>query len=276
MKKEELEDKNYDQVEKDIDKILEEIDDTYEKYKDTMPEIQLRKLEAQKAKLEQTKFSVDIHNERRHLDELIQENEKQGLKKEIERLKFNHQMDLNNALINKVEDLNNMTQNQVEKIEKMLIKKKMKDAYRAATITSMVAFPFVRTKYFFYFTAGMMVKTFFLQLHSVLRRKSDDLSLPDINSLQRGEDALNEAINTTNDNIEILHYLTNETLSKYPDLRYDIEYMRYVNGLQEKLTNNHSQLTRKKNNVDKLLHRSKKDIKILKKTRKKEQEKIAA
>mgnify|MGYP002853168654 CR=1 FL=1 len=282
MKKEELEDKNYDEVEKEIDKLIDEIDDTITKYKDTMPEVQLRKLEAEKAKLEQTEFSldtqkkVDIHNERKHLDDLIHESEKQGLKKEIERLKFNHQMDLNNALINKVEDLNNMTQDQVERIEKVLIKKKMKDAYRAATITSMVAFPFVRTKYFFYFTAGMMVNTFFLQLHSVLSRKTEDLSLPDINSLQRGEDALNEAINVTNDNLVILHYLTEETLSKYPDLRYDLEYMRYVNGLQEKLTLNQSKLTRKKNNVDKLLHRSKKDIKQLKKVRKKEQERMAA
>ena len=86
IKKEDIEDKNYKDVENDLDLILKDIDDTRYKYKDTIPEVQLRKLEAQRAKIEQTKYSIDaqkkidINNEKKHLEEIIQESEKQGLK----------------------------------------------------------------------------------------------------------------------------------------------------------------------------------------------------
>ncbi len=281
MDKEDIEEKDYEKVEKEIDKILEEIDSATFKYKDRLSETQQAKLDAQKSKLKKTKYSidtqkkVDIDNERKHLEEIIMESEKLALKEEIDKLNMKHQMDLNDHLLEKVEDLNNKTQEQVAKIEKALIKKKLKDAYRTATISSMIALPFVRTKYFFYFTAGMMVKTFFLQLHSVLHRKSDKLSLPDISALKNGENALNEAINVTEENIETLNYLTQQTLSKYPELQFDREYRRYISGLTNRLNNNYDKLNKKKKAVSTILTRSKKDTLILKKVRKYEEDKAA-
>ena len=281
IKKEDIEDKNYEQVEKELDRILKDIDKTKYKYKDTMPEVQLRKLEAQEAKIEQTKYSIDaqkkidLNNERKHLEEIIQDSEKENLKQEINRLHLEHQMEMNNELLKRTDKITNLSEKQIADIEKRIIKKRLRDAYRHATITSMIAFPFIRSKYFFYFTAGMMVKTFFLQIGHVLNRNKDDLTVPDMIALKNGENALDEAINITDDNINTLNYLTIDTINKYPELQYDDEYINYVNGLKQRLNQNYDKLTRKRHIIDRTIHRSKKDIKILKKIRKKEMDKAA-
>lgn len=282
IKKEDIEDKNYKDVENDLDLILKDIDDTRYKYKDTIPEVQLRKLEAQRAKIEQTKYSIDaqkkidINNEKKHLEEIIQESEKQGLKEEIDRLNLQHRLDLNEEVIKRTNRLNTLSEKQLADIEKKIIKNRLREAFRHATITSMIALPFVRTKHFLYFTAGMMVKTFFLQIGHVLNRSNEPLSLPDINALKNGEDALNEAINVTEDNIDTLDYIVAETITKYPELKYDKEFVRYINGLQTRLNQNYNKLTRKRDIIDNTLHRSKRNIKILKKDLRKDQERMAA
>ena len=184
-------------------------------------------------------------------------------------------MEMNNELLKRTDKINTLSEKQIADIEKRIIKKRLRDAYRHATITSMVALPFVRSKYFFYFTAGMMVKTFFLQIGHVLNRNKDELTTPDLIALRNGENALDEAINVTNDNISELNYLTIDTLNKYPELQYDDEYIQYVNGLKQRLNQNYDKLTRKRHIIDRTIHRSKKDIKILKKIRKKEMDKAA-
>ena len=184
-------------------------------------------------------------------------------------------MELNNKLLGKLDKLDNVSQEQMAAIEKEIVKNRLREAYRHATITSMIAFPFVRTKFFFYFTAGMMVKTFLMQIEHVFNRRRDRLTTPDIIELRNGENALDEAINVKNDNISELNYLTMDTLNKYPELEYDSEYIQYVNGLKQRLNQNYDKLTRKRHIIDRTIHRSKKDIKILKKIRKKEMDKAA-
>ena len=135
IKKEDIEDKNYEQVEKELDRILKDIDKTKYKYKDTMPEVQLRGLEAQEAKIEQTKYSIDaqkkidINNERKHLEEIIQDSEKENLKQEINRLHLEHQMEMNNELLKRTDKITNLSEKQIADIEKRIIKKRLRDAF---------------------------------------------------------------------------------------------------------------------------------------------------
>ncbi len=276
IKKEDIEDKEYNKVYDEIDEILQEIDETMYKYRHKLPIIQLRKLEAQRAKIEKTKYSIDaqqkidINNERQHLNEVISESERKGLKEEINRRNMEHTMELNNKLLGKLDKLDNVSQEQIAAIEKEIVKNRLREAYRHATITSMIAFPFVRTKFFFYFTAGMMVKTFLMQIEHVFNRRRDRLTTPDIIELRNGENALNEAINTTEENMDTLEYLTSEAIARYPELQFDQEYVKYVKGLRERLNNNYNKLTKKRNIISHTLYRSKKDVKQLKKIRKKD------
>ena len=147
---------------------------------------------------------------------------------ELQKLHIENQLDINETLLNKIEDIEKLNATQIEIIEKKLIKKKLKRASQAMEIPSLLALPFVRNKYFFYFTIGLFVNNHFNFLHHIFRRKTKHYTTIDLSALRNGQDALNNALNLTAENIMYLEYLEQETLQKYPDLALDDEYLNMV------------------------------------------------
>ena len=182
-----------------------------------------------------------------------------------------NQIDLNNQLISKVEDLNNMNKDRVAEIEKKLIKTKIKKASRCLEIPSIIALPFIRNKFFAFFTAGLFVNNHFHFINSIFKRKTEDPKEPELDNLKKGKDALNKSLNLTVENLYYLDYLEQEILTRYPELYIDNEYLYYIAELRAKLNNSYIRLMKKKERLSKTQSKAKKNIKALKKTLKKTQ-----
>lgn len=275
-KKENIEDKDYSPVENKIDSLLDQIENFKLINENKLSEEQLEKLNKEQNKLRTYKDEIsdrkeiDINNEKLALEQLVSLEELEGLRKELKKLKLEHQIDLEQNLIKKAEDLDYLTQDRLEYVEKNLIKQKLRKALRILEVPSLIALPFVHNRYFHMFTAGILVNNHFNFLHGILRHRTANIEVPDLNGLMRGKDALENAINMTYENIEYLRFLEQEALNKYPDLMFDSQYMLYINCLKEKLMTNYQKLMQKQNHIDKHIYRTKFHLRRLKKTKQKE------
>ena len=139
----------------------------------------------------------------------------------------------------------------MSKIEKELIKLKIKKACKTLELPSILLLPFIRNKYFFYFTAGLFVSNHLNFLNLILRHKTSNFTKPELEEIRRGNDALNESLNLTNNNIAYLSYLENDIRTKYPELSYDEEYLIYINRLKYNLIKNQEKLLKKKKMIEK-------------------------
>lgn len=269
--KEELEDKNYEELEERINKMLDKITKFYIENENSMSEKQKLLLKNEISKLYNLKDNLhnqlenDIKQEEYQLERFIEDTETKGLKDKLKDMNIEHQIDLNNSLLNQVEDLNNMSQKSAAEIEKKLIKLKLRKASKTLEITSILALPFIRNKYFFYFTIGVLVNNHFNFLNNILKRKTIKNTNIEIDKIKRGRDALEKAINLNYDNINYLNQLEQDILLKYPELRFDNEYLSYINQLKNKLAKNYSQLIKKQKAIDKYCYKNLKLKKILKK-----------
>ena len=268
---EDLEDKNYEELEDRINKMLDKIEEFYLKNEKNMSQEQKKKLKHEMEKLYSLRDNLykhqenDIKQEEYILERYIEETETKGLKDKLKQMNLEHQLDLEDVLLNNIEDLNNINQKKVAAIEKKLIKQKLKKASKTLEISSLLALPFVRNKYFFYFTIGLLVNNHFNFLNSILKRKTITNNNIDLDKVKRGKEALEESINLNYDNINYLNYLEQEILFKYPELSLDNEYLVYINQLKKKLTKNYEKLSKKRDTIDKYCYKNLKQRKILKK-----------
>ncbi|MBR6133250.1 MAG: hypothetical protein IKQ29_00875 [Bacilli bacterium] len=273
IEKEELEDKDYDSIEERINKLLEQLELFLVKNEKVLTTRQKNKIYNEQERLRNIKNSLhnhkeqDISNEAISLEEEITKEEFTGLKKELQKMKLDHQIDLQDNLLSKVEDLDNLTKSQADEIEKRLIKQKLKRALRAVEIPAILSLPFIRNKYFRYFTAGLFVTNHFNFLNGILRHQTANITLPDINSIRQGRDALSNAINLNYENIEYLNYLEQEALKKHPALAHDSEYLLYINNIRYNLSINYNKLLRKQQSIDRHLARINQNAKKLKRKR---------
>jgi hypothetical protein len=273
IEKEEFEDKDYDSIEERINKLLEQLELFLVKNEKILTTRQKNKIYNEQERLRNIRNNLhnhkeqDISNESISLEEEITKEEFTGLKKELQKMKIDNQLDLQDNLLSKVEDLDNLTKSQADDIEKRLIKQKLKRALRAVEIPAILSLPFIRNKYFRYFTAGLFVTNHFNFLHGILRHQTTNITLPDINSIRQGRDALNNAINLNYENLEYLDYLEQEALRKHPGLAHDSEYLLYINNIRYNLTNNYNKLLRKQQSIERHLARINQNAKKLKRKR---------
>ena len=254
LTKEEFEDKDYDKLIIEIDILLKEITNLKQK---PLTEESKQKLIQQESKLNQVKKELeikkgeDLKKEENLLQEAILDQELFRLEEELKKLHLENQIDLNEKNIQKAEDLEFLSKEQVSKIEKELIKLKIKKACKTLELPSILLLPFIRNKYFFYFTAGLFVSNHLNFLNLILRHKTSNFTKPELEEIRRGNDALNESLNLTNNNIAYLSYLENDILTKYPELSYDEEYLIYINRLKYNLIKNQEKLLKKKKMIEK-------------------------
>lgn len=268
-KKKEIEDKNYETVEEEIDKMLNQITMFMLKYENKLTPEQKEQLNNELNRLRDTKEKmihqkeIDIKEEEKNLTSSITNDEINGLKAELQKMDIEQQIELNNEKLKKVEELEHLEKKATNKIEKKLLKKKLKKSSRLLALTSLLSLPFVRNKYFFYFTIGTLVNYNFRLIDSLINHQSikDKPQLPDI---KKGQDALYEAINTTNENMIYLNTLEQDILIKHPDLSLDSEYLLTIRSLKNKLAKTEEKLKRKQEVLDKYCHKNIKYKKILK------------
>lgn len=268
VKKEELEDKNYDVLESQINALLNEINKL--KLKNLSPTAK-KKLLLQENELLQLKDNLnsqkqkDIELEEANLEAPILSEDLNALEKELESLHIEDKLDLQNFYINSLEELDMLTIDKAKKIEKELLKIKLKKAIHALEIPSLLALPFIRSKYFMFFTGGLFVNRHLKFFDAILKRKSIQYELEDLAQIKIGSDAFLDALLISKQNIEYLEALEIEAFKKYPELRLDADYIIHLNMLKSKLLKQQEKLLKKEAMIKKHNIRLNKRIRKLKK-----------
>lgn len=267
----ELEDKRYDEYEQEINELLYDIELYRIKYDKNLTKEQKKKLKDEERKLRTAKSniqyqkSLDIEKERKHLEQEILPEELHGLQLELRKKHLENKRDLNEELIERVEDLEFMTDEKVSKLEKKLIKKKLRKALIVTQMGSILALPFIRNKYFFYFTAGLIAKTELMFLSDLFKRKTSEYDPVELTAIKNGKDALYGALNTTRENILYLESLEATALAKYPELSFDSEYLQYLNSLKSSLARTQDKLSRKIDTLDRYIRKTTRKVRKLEK-----------
>ena len=254
LTKENLEDKNYDDLIAKIDILLKKIKDQEKK---SLKTEDLKKLKEKEQTLLNIKSDLennlasDLEKEEKQLQENITKEELTGLELELKKLQLEHQMDLNNHLLNKAEDLENLSKENLNKIEKELIKIKLKKACKYLELPSLLILPFIRNRYFALFTAGLFLNNHLNFLNNILHHHTYTYLPEDLLEIQKGENALEKALELTKENRSYLEYLEINILKKYPELSLDQEYLIYINELKFSLIKNEEKMLKKKKMIKK-------------------------
>ncbi len=269
ISKEDFEERDYDKIERQIDKMLDDITNTMLKYGDTLTPKQKEKLKKEEAKLREAKENLysqkdkDIEIERRQLNDDILEVEKEGLQKELKKIHEENEREVSPEFLRKISTLEGMTQEQVANIDKKILLSRFRKANLILEMSSILALPFVRNKYFFAFTVGMIVDNHFNFINAFFRRRINAYEPADLESIKRGQDALNGALDITYKNIVELDYLEQQALSKYPELAYDPRYVSQVTSLRTNLTRKYNKLMKKNETMEKYRLKTQKQVKKL-------------
>ncbi len=259
--KTELEDKEYEKIEQRIDILLDVLNQEKNKTLSESSKIKLaleeQKLMNLKKSLEQDKTKT-IENEKIALNEKISIKELNGLEKEIQKLYLND-------VVKQANYLEHYSYEKQEKIKRMLITTNLKKACKWSRFPLLFSLPFVRNKFFYFFT-GSVLFSHHLNIYSRLlnNQKIENLE-ENLNEIEIGAQALEEAIDKTNQNLALLNELVNESLIKYPELKTSKEFRRYEKRIKENLMHNHQKLERKKTTIDKYHLKSEHLIRKLKK-----------
>jgi len=270
-KKENLEDKDYTQIEQQIYYLLEKIAKL--KLKNLSPE-QQKALQLKEAQVLQLKNQLhlqkqkEIEYETSILEETIMNQDLNYLELELQKLHLENQLDLNQRLLNQVEDLALMSKEKASQIEKELLKLKLQKAVNAMEVTSLLSLPFVRNKYFLFFTMGLFVNRHLKFFDSILKRKTIDYEPEEIAHIKKGSHALEDAVNLNQQNLEYINYLEKMAVLKYPELSYDHEFLLYLNQLKFSLVENQEKMAKKKKMIEKYHIKNVKQIRTLKKKNK--------
>ena len=132
-------------------------------------------------------------------------------------------------------------------------------------LPTLLALPFVRNKYFLYFTAGMLINNHFDFISAIFRRKEKRYEAIDLTPIKNGKNALEESLDITYRNIMYLDMLEEEVLAKYPNLVNDKEFTAYIEKIRTKLNKNYERLEKKQKMVEKYIYKVNKKNKVLKK-----------
>lgn len=183
--------------------------------------------------------------EEKNLEVSIINEDLKALEKELELLHIDDKLDLQNFYINNLEELDMMTLDKAKKIEKELLKLKLKKAIHALEIPSLLALPFIRNKYFMFFTGGLFVNRHLKFFDAILKRQVIQYEPEDLTQIRCGSDAFLNALLISKQNVEYLETLEAEAFRKYPELRLDADYIIRLNELKSKLLKQQEKLLKK-------------------------------
>lgn len=271
----EIEDKKYNEFQKEINKLLYDIEMYKIKYEKVLTPSQKKKLRIEEKKLRNAKNNIskqrniDIAKEKADLEQTISQNELEQLKLELQKRHIENQLEINEHLLNNIEEIEELSNEKIKSIEKKLIKRKLRKALIVSQMSSILALPFIRNKFFFFFTAGLFIKTEFMFLTDIFNRQKSNYIPPDFSELYNGQDALNSAINITYENLVYLEYLKNRALNNHPELINDYEFITYITNLENSLNKRYEKLLRKNKVISKIIKKSNKQVKKLQRVQEK-------
>ena len=232
----------------------------------------IKELENNKVKIENDKTTeIDKHN--KELEEKITDEEKNKINELLFEMTKDYKNDLLELNLNSIEDLNNKTADEIKIIEKRLLMIKLNKALKCAEVPSILALPFIRNRYFAFFTAGLFIHNHLTDISLFNRRKNKDYSPINMEHIINGSNALENSLSLIENNLNELENIKNEYLIKYPELIDNEEFINTFNRLENKLISNYNTLIIKKNRFNKTKNKANKinkklNNKVLIKTKK--------
>ena len=257
--------------------MLDDITNTYLRYESKMTPKQKAKLKAEEDKLRATREQIrsqksqDLITEQNYLNEEISYSELDGLQAELKKIDTENKSQVSDDLFRRMEKLDGMTKEQVAQADKRIMLKHFNKASLLLEMTSLLALPFIRNKFFFAFTAGLIIDNHFNFVNAFFKRKINRYEPADLSTIKKGQDALNGALDITYKNLIELDYLEQQALSRYPELAYDPDFIKEVTRLRTNLSNKYNKLMKKNKNMEKYYMKTKHQTKVLKKDLKPEQ-----
>ena len=263
--------KDYESEEKKIDEMLDRISDTRIKYGDKLTKDQKERLKKKEEELRSAKEKLktskekDVAFEKKELDDTIKESEINGLQHEIETMHLEYKEETNNNLLKKLDKLEGMTKEQVASTDRRIMMHRFNKASFLLEMTSLLAFPFVRNKYFRLFTIGLVVDNHLGFAHAFLNRKANRYTPVDLESIKKGQDALDGAIDLAYKDLVQLEYIEQQAYAKYPELATDEAYQASITRVINNLTNQFNKLQHKQETMEKYHSKGKRQKKVLNK-----------
>lgn len=267
--KEELEDKNYEELEEQLNSLLEAIANEKKKTTNQANILKLNKLELETEKLKtnlQYQKNTDINREKDVLESSIHTSELYGLQTELKNIYLDNKKSLKEVSLENLEDLNSLDFGEANEIQKKLLLNELKKAAKVTKKTHLLNLPFIRNRYFRLFASGMLVKNHLKMYENILKRKNAYYRESNFNNMVNENVALNGALSLNVRNLNRLNYLEEMTKERFPDLAYNQDYILYVNNLKNNLLSQEEKILRKK----KMIKKYNLDSKVLIRKRKKE------
>ncbi len=264
-------DKDYDAEEQKIDDLLDKIENARLKYGKKLTPEQEKRLKKQEDKLRDTKDKLkkskdrDIAFEKSELESTIKEVEINGLQREIKKMDLEYKAETNDNLLKKMDKLEGMTKEQVASIDRKILMSRYNKASFLLEMSSLLAFPFIRNKYFRLFTIGLVVDNHLGFAHAFLNRKANRYQPVDLEGIKKGQDALDNAIDLAYKDLVQLDYIEEQALSKHPELADDPAYQASITRVRNNLVNQFNKLQHKQDVMEKYSKKGVKQKKTLKK-----------
>ena len=185
--------------------------------------------------------------------------------------------DLSAFSLSSIDDLNNKTEEEIKKLEKELLKVKLRKAAKVLEPSFLVSLPFIRNKYFLYFTTGIFLHNHLGIINSLYERKEASFRPVNISPLMKASEALSNSISITEDNLIKVREIKEKYVDRYPELKYDEDFNKSINKMETKLKSNYTKYVNKENRLKRIKKRSTKinkniKKKVLTKDKKKEDE----
>lgn len=261
LKKEELEDKEYEILEAKINNLLNILSKEKNKNIDNLTKqkiiLEEQKLINLKNNLQSDKENL-IEKERMALHEKITLKEINGIEEEINKL-------YSSDLVKKIDFLENLSLDKQKEMRKYLIKHNLKKACKWSRVPLLFSLPFVRNKFFMFFTGSVMFYHHLNIYNSVLNNKKVKKIEETLTDIEYGVDALDAAINKTRDNEIKLNNLIMNTYLEFPEFRYNKEFIKYEKIIRKNINNTSNKLNRRKEVINKYHIKNESLIRKLKK-----------
>ncbi len=251
---------DYEEKEIALDNKLEEL--STELLKPLTPEekqVIEKEIEYTKKEQEETKKKKEHHikQEEKDLEEPIHFEEKEQLKKELKKQYYEEQLELQEKLL---KDLDKKTEAETKEIEKKIIKERIRKSSHLLEVPCFLGLPFIKNKYFYAFTMGLFISNHFSFVKRLLFHETKEYQEIDLSYLKQGSDALEHAILKNKQNVIALQQLEQDIYLKYPELKEDEEFLKYMEDLKIDLYLNEQKLRNKQKKTVKYLHRGPKRV----------------
>ena len=254
MKKDDFFEKDYESIEEKVNGMLDQIDNAIIKYDGKISKKSMEKLKNEREHLYSLRDNIskskkeDLDSEKHQLDEVILNTEKDGLRKELERIENENNAKLNDANLN---NLKSLSRKELLNIDRTIMFNRVRKANSLLGFASIISLPFIRNKYFFSFTIGLLIDNHFNFVGNFLNRRRRKHNTEMLDRINKGKDSLNMALDITYKNIVELDTLEGNLLSRYPELIDDYELSSEINKLRYSLVNKYNKLIKNSNILDK-------------------------